>query len=272
MKKEVKKILDNYRLLIKDAWKQLQTKGQRHRQIPNIMTLSRLIAAPFFIIPAALTANVILIISFTIAFSLTDLLDGFIARKYHLVSELGKDLDAICDKVFAGTLLIGASFINPILLCNLALELVISVINIKGKVETQSPHSSKIGKVKTFVLFPLLGVGFLTNLIEVNTLFNILFVAATTLQLVTATSYLTSYHRYKRETQSKTLINDKEDVKISNGEQVVKKKKLTKEKIHQGVESNVKKYQELRSLLVHEAEIQKDTSNGNKDSHKKLLR
>ena len=162
----IKNVLKNYKLLFKDALNDLKTKGKRHKQIPNILTLTRLIAAPLFIIPTAIAGNVPFIVIFTLLFSLTDAVDGFIARRYNLISELGKDLDAICDKFFAGTLLIAASCFSPILLFNLVGELVIAIINIKHKLDGKQPGSLYVGKIKTCVLYPLLGIGILNNFVN----------------------------------------------------------------------------------------------------------
>lgn len=66
--------------------------------IPNILSAIRLIFA--FIIGYLLFANekVIAIILILIAW-ITDLLDGFLARKLNVVSELGKILDPLADKI-----------------------------------------------------------------------------------------------------------------------------------------------------------------------------
>lgn len=63
-------------------------------------------------------AGVIFIIA-----SLTDFLDGYLARKYNLVTDLGKMLDAIADKVLVNPILV-------ILACNNFIHAIIPVIYI----------------------------------------------------------------------------------------------------------------------------------------------
>lgn len=73
--------------------------------IPNRLTVLRLILVPIFMvimmIPASLVSSVITSIVGVFLFivaSVTDMLDGKIARKYNLVTNFGKFLDPIADK------------------------------------------------------------------------------------------------------------------------------------------------------------------------------
>lgn len=248
-------MLENYKRMLKEAATDLKTKGKRHKQIPNILTATRLIAAPFFIIPAAIMGNVPLILVFTVLFSLTDAVDGFIARKWHLVSELGKDLDAICDKVFAGTLLLATSVFNPVLLCNLFFEALIAVINAKEKVEGHKPRSLYIGKVKTCVLYPLLGAGLLNQFINISEIFSILLIATTTMQLVTIASYTIQYDTNTGKTIKKVEEKLEEQDEQLEQRDEPEEKVLAKE--YEANTSNSKRdeIKEMRDIIAHEIEI-----------------
>ena len=73
--------------------------------IPNMLSVFRIILIPFtayYIIIDKLTVGVIL---FALA-CLTDILDGYIARKYDLITDMGKILDPIADKGMQLTVLI----------------------------------------------------------------------------------------------------------------------------------------------------------------------
>lgn len=209
MKGQEKDAFTVFKEQVKDAINDLKTKGKRHKQIPNILTLMRL-TAPCFIIPAAAFGNLPLIIGLTAFFSFTDLADGFIARNYNLMSELGGTLDAFTDKVFASTLLLAASFTNPILLLNLGMELGIAGINTHKKLNNQHVQSSLIGKIKTWFLFALVGVGFIYPYFDIkNVLYDLSFITSA-MQVLTIASYIKPNKNTNKSSKSKVddITND----------------------------------------------------------------
>ncbi|MBQ1396372.1 MAG: CDP-diacylglycerol--glycerol-3-phosphate 3-phosphatidyltransferase [Eubacterium sp.] len=66
--------------------------------LPNKLTLARIIAVPFFIIAYMTGHSLIAFVLFILA-SLTDMLDGKIARKYDLITNFGKIMDPLADKI-----------------------------------------------------------------------------------------------------------------------------------------------------------------------------
>lgn len=86
--------------------------------LPNKLTLSRVIMVPFFVVfillvPKFLYFKWIALAIFVIA-SLTDLLDGKIARKYNLVTNFGKFMDPLADKLLVCSALIAMSSLGVI--------------------------------------------------------------------------------------------------------------------------------------------------------------
>ena len=95
--------------------------------LPNKLTIFRVILIPFFVVfllldPSNQTYRYIADAIFIIA-SLTDMLDGKIARKYNLVTNFGKFMDPIADK-----LLVSAAMICLIATGQLAAWIVIVII------------------------------------------------------------------------------------------------------------------------------------------------
>ena len=66
--------------------------------LPNKLTLGRICAIPVFIIALMMDQRVLATVLF-IAAAFTDFLDGHIARKYGLVSNFGKLMDPLADKL-----------------------------------------------------------------------------------------------------------------------------------------------------------------------------
>ena len=85
-------------------FRKLLTKEQVFT-IPNFMSFFRLVLVPF-ILWIYLRGEYGIAAALVVVSALTDILDGVIARKFDMVSDLGKVLDPIADKVTHAALLI----------------------------------------------------------------------------------------------------------------------------------------------------------------------
>lgn len=75
------------------------------KQIPNLLSISRIPIS--LIIAHSITINdSLLFFIFALIGSLTDLLDGYLARKWQAISRLGIILDPIADKIGIGIIII----------------------------------------------------------------------------------------------------------------------------------------------------------------------
>lgn len=86
--------------------------------LPNKLTLLRVILIPFFVV-CMLIANgdlrffIAADIIFIVA-SITDMLDGMIARKYNLVTNFGKFMDPLADKLLVCAALVCLTYLDKI--------------------------------------------------------------------------------------------------------------------------------------------------------------
>ncbi|WP_236968393.1 CDP-diacylglycerol--glycerol-3-phosphate 3-phosphatidyltransferase [Microbacterium aurantiacum] len=86
------------------------------RQLPNVITVVRILCAPVFVWmlladggdagPLRWWAAVLFIVAIA-----TDGLDGYLARRHEIVTDLGKLLDPIADKVLTGAAFVGLSIL-----------------------------------------------------------------------------------------------------------------------------------------------------------------
>lgn len=89
------------------------------RQLPNIITIVRILCAPVFVWmlladggadgPLRWWAAVLFIVAIA-----TDGIDGYLARKYKIVTDLGKLLDPIADKVLTGAAFVCLSILGEL--------------------------------------------------------------------------------------------------------------------------------------------------------------
>ena len=67
------------------------------KYVPNILTIIRFFIIPFIIV-FALQNNYIIAIIFLVISGITDVADGFIARKFNYITDFGKLMDPLADK------------------------------------------------------------------------------------------------------------------------------------------------------------------------------
>jgi CDP-diacylglycerol--glycerol-3-phosphate 3-phosphatidyltransferase len=89
------------------------------RQLPNAITIVRILCAPVFLWmlladggadgPLRWWAAVLFIVAIA-----TDGIDGYIARRYEIVTDLGKILDPIADKALTGCAFVGLSILGEL--------------------------------------------------------------------------------------------------------------------------------------------------------------
>lgn len=77
--------------------------------LPNKLTVMRVVMVPFFVafmLIGAIPYNYLWALLVFAAASITDMLDGKIARKYNLITNFGKFLDPLADKILVASALI----------------------------------------------------------------------------------------------------------------------------------------------------------------------
>lgn len=128
-----------------------------NKNVPNILCLIRIALAPFVVLLLTVenggaACKIAALVVFSIAM-LTDLFDGKIARKYGFVSDMGKFLDPIADKLLVLGTMIAFVQINvfpafPVVLI-LARELAVTGLRLIAAPKGEVIAANMAGKAKT---------------------------------------------------------------------------------------------------------------------------
>lgn len=148
----------------------MQVKFKEFFYLSNLLSLSRVILIiPFaYLIKLDTPASNIFLILLAVFLILSDVLDGYFSRKLNQVTDLGKVLDPIADKIGMAitfvALILYRDFPIPLFVFLLYRDLIILVISWIGLRRTGKPKAANIyGKLNTAVvsftiLFFLIGV------------------------------------------------------------------------------------------------------------------
>jgi CDP-diacylglycerol--glycerol-3-phosphate 3-phosphatidyltransferase len=123
--------------------------------IPNQLTVTRIILTPIFaflFLSNDKTLNQISLVVFLIA-ALTDWYDGWLARKYNYISELGKFLDPLADKILTSTAFFAFVYIGLLnfwmVLIIVVRDLVVTLLRVYGQYKKRTFSTSFLAKLKT---------------------------------------------------------------------------------------------------------------------------
>lgn len=94
--------------------------------------------------------------------AMTDFLDGYLARKWNVISPTGAKLDTVADKVFAISLAGCLMREENILIIPFVLEIIIGSTNLYYHLHNKKVESLMIGKIKTCILFITVVCGIIT--------------------------------------------------------------------------------------------------------------
>ncbi|MCR4417691.1 MAG: CDP-diacylglycerol--glycerol-3-phosphate 3-phosphatidyltransferase [Ignavibacteria bacterium] len=123
--------------------------------IPNQLTVTRIILTPLFaflFLSSNKTLNQISLFVFLIA-ALTDWYDGWLARKYNYISELGKFLDPLADKILTSTAFFLFVYIDILnfwmVLIIVIRDLLVTLLRVYGQYKKRAFSTSFLAKLKT---------------------------------------------------------------------------------------------------------------------------
>ncbi len=129
--------------------------------LPNILSFIRLAMIPFIVWLYCVKENAVLTAVLLIASGITDIVDGFIARHFNMISDIGKALDPVADKCTQLATLLCLFTRYKRMMIPFIMLLVKEVINgtvnlISAKKNKRVDGADWHGKVSTVLLYSML--------------------------------------------------------------------------------------------------------------------
>ncbi|MBP3437069.1 MAG: CDP-alcohol phosphatidyltransferase family protein [Clostridia bacterium] len=128
--------------------------------LPNLMSFFRIALIPFILWASHLGKTILAALLLVIS-GLTDIVDGFVARRFHMITPLGKALDPLADKLTIGCVLLSLVIRHQGILSLLIVfgikEFLMGVEGLLVIRATGTTYSAKwYGKISTLLLYATL--------------------------------------------------------------------------------------------------------------------
>ena len=165
--------------------------------LPNKLTVLRILLIPFFLLflmtDLAGDYSKWIALGFFIIASLTDFFDGFLARKYQLITNFGKFMDPLADKLLVCSAMICFVELGRmpswIVVVIIAREFIISGFGLVAAEQGRVIAAGWWGKVKTFVTM-IMEIVMIINMEELQLVADILMYASLALTIISLIDYL----------------------------------------------------------------------------------
>ena len=192
------------------------------KHIPNILSICRILLIPVIVISVCLNNYVLALIVFTIS-SLTDIVDGYIARNFDAITNVGKLLDPLADKLTQLAMVATLVWTDVISGWILAVLLTKELIMISGAAflygKSVVVYSRWYGKLATVLLYLSIVISLLFKQFDLTS--DLFINISNTLYVITLGATIFALLAYVKALYNKGLI-DKSDL---NKEIIVDKKK-----------------------------------------------
>ena len=172
--------------------------------IPNLLSIVR-IALIYPILNNIYLGNFKISVVFFLIASLTDALDGFLARKMHWQTDLGQILDPVADKLLlSGTIFILwlnnfiPFYIFVIFITRDAVILTGAAIQM-SIIESDTPAPNLLGKLTTSLQIIYISLIFLNEIFELNLKFNFLDILIIFVTILSLCVYAFNWYRDLRK-------------------------------------------------------------------------
>jgi len=130
---------------------------------PNVLSFSRIVATILVFALVIVDQSWAFLVATVVFFlaSITDFFDGYLARRYHLVSPLGIFLDLTADKVFVAAILVAFVQLGLvpawIVVIIIAREFLVTGLRSMAAAKGTVIPAGKLGKQKTFITLVAIG-------------------------------------------------------------------------------------------------------------------
>lgn len=193
-------------LVVDEKFKKRLTKKQIF-SIPNILSFIRILLIPVIIVLYCTFNQHIIAAGVVVLSALTDVVDGFIARRYNMITDLGKFLDPLADKLTQAAMIICVAtknwWIVFLLVIMLVRELLLFIWGLLFFRKNDAVNSSRwYGKLSTVVVYLSMFVIFLFPTLDIEiikTLFSVCVVVVALSAVLYGNFYLTLFRKHKRE-------------------------------------------------------------------------
>lgn len=155
---------DNKRpLALQKGRRAVEQRSNQFWNIPNILTLIRLLLIPVVVLLAVKGQMTLGGITFILV-CMTDLLDGYIARKYGMITKVGIWLDPVADKLMAISVIITFTAMGVVpLWVTITLFVKDGLLLLGGALALKNGNSTPsdlFGKISAFLLNTSIAAGF----------------------------------------------------------------------------------------------------------------